>query len=61
MFYVLGNKRKSEDNVSKKNKSIKLDETNKSDDDSDDENDSDEIMDFEDDSDDEGLKCKIFN
>jgi len=38
-----------------------LDESNKSDDDSDDENDSDEIMDFEDDSDDEGLKCKIFN
>ncbi|XP_060881274.1 46 kDa FK506-binding nuclear protein [Metopolophium dirhodum] len=51
-----GNKRKSEDNVSKKNKSIKLDESNQSDEDSDDENDSDEIMDFEDDSDDDGIK-----
>jgi len=59
-FIISGNKRKSEDNVSKKNKSIKLDESNQSDEDSDDENDSDEIMDFEDDSDEDGLKCKFF-
>lgn len=54
-----GNKRKSEDNISKKNKSIKLDESNQSDEESDDENETDdETMDFEDDSDDddEGLK-----
>lgn len=50
-----GNKRKLEDNTSKKNKSIKLDESNQSDEESDD-----ETMDFEDDSDDdgEGLKRK---
>jgi len=52
-----GNKRKLEDNNSKKNKSIKLDESNQSNEESDD-----ETMDFEDDSDDddEGLKCKLF-
>ncbi|KAL5232731.1 hypothetical protein ACI65C_000141 [Semiaphis heraclei] len=48
-----GNKRKSVDNGSKKNKSIKLDESDQSDEESDDD---DETMDFEDDSDDEGLK-----
>ncbi|XP_025200260.1 46 kDa FK506-binding nuclear protein [Melanaphis sacchari] len=49
-----GNKRKSEDNTSKKNKSIKLDKSNQFDKDSDDENETDdETMDFEDDSDDD--------
>ena len=50
-----GNKRKLEDNIPKKNKSIKLDENNQSDEDSDDDGESDdEIMDFEDDSDEDG-------
>lgn len=59
-FIILGNKRKSDDTVSKKNKSIKLDDGSQSDEESDNENDSDEIMDFEDDSDEDGLKCKFF-
>lgn len=58
---LTGNKRKAEDNISKKTKSIKLDESNQSDEDDDTDSD-DEIMDFEDSEDDdnnEGVSGKL--